>query len=111
VRNVYVAIAILFGIVFCTNLATHYLTLAINPGVYSRPVTPFSTDKDQQRVLANTLGGKRADYVAYASGWKYDGGNRHVKFIVPKGALVDTTHGMRWEGQHVRSNKFYIWWP
>ena len=104
------AILILFVIVFSANLATHYLTLAINPGV-DRLVTPFSTDKDQRRVLANTLGGDHADYEPYASGWKYDGGNRHVEFIVPKGALVDTTHGIRWEGQHVRANRFYIWWP
>jgi hypothetical protein len=76
------------------------------------PLTPFSTEKAQARTLAAQLGGKAKDYSQRGAGWLYNSnGENRVGFTVPKGALVDTTQGVRWEGQRVLATKFFIWWP
>jgi hypothetical protein len=76
------------------------------------PLTPLSTEKDQARTLAAQLGGEPKDYAQRGTGWLYNSnGTNRVGFTVPKGALVDTKRGMRWEGQRVLATKFFIWWP
>jgi hypothetical protein len=76
------------------------------------PLTPFSTEKARARTLAAQLGGEPWDYSQRGTGWLYNSnGTNRVGFTVPKGALVDTSRGMRWEGQRVLTTKFFIWWP
>lgn len=88
------------------------LPLAMGSHVSDTPWTPLSTEKDQARTLAAQLGGDPKDYSQHGTGWLYNShGRTRVKFTVPKGALVDTKRGVRWEGQRVVATKFFIWWP
>jgi hypothetical protein len=76
--------------------------------------TPLSTVKDERRTLANRIGGRKLFYSQVGEGFEYEEGytrGKPVTFIVPKGALVDTKKGIRWEGERVSAKHFYIWWP
>jgi hypothetical protein len=88
------------------------LPLTVGSHVSDTPLTPLSTEEDQARTLAAQLGGEAGDYSQRGTGWLYNShGTNRVGFTVPKGALVDTKRGVRWEGQRVLATKFFIWWP
>ena len=92
--------------------ASDGLPLTMGAHASDTPLTPFSTEKAQARTLAAQLGGEAKDYSQHGTGWLYNSNDTtQVKFTVPKGALVDTKRGMRWEGQRVVATKFFIWWP
>ena len=116
-----IALFMLFVVVVVATIAARSIAfsssddgfpLTIGAHASDTPLTPLSTEKAQARTLAAQLGGDAQDYSQYGSGWLYNSnGTNRVGFTVPKGALVDTKRGVRWEGQRVVATKYFIWWP
>jgi hypothetical protein len=107
-----VVIAVVAARFIAANPTDSGFPLSVGAHAADAPLTPFSTEKGQARFLSKTLGGEKQYYSPKGAGWIYQShGTKRVRFTVPKGALVDTTNGMRWEGQRVDASQFYIWWP
>lgn len=74
-------------------------------------ITRTPTERKQAQWVAKHLGGTSKYYFPQGSGWAYNSrGQERVTFAVPKGVVVDTSRGLRYEGQEVQAREFTVWW-